>query len=99
MAGFSPNSTNITRTKRAVQQFSHLVVHPEYEYWRPEWSKIRDALAGQREIKRKGETYLRRMRRLGRRAVRRVPVPGGVLQHGAGRPRPAWSGRFSAARR
>lgn len=62
MAGTAPNSTNIDRTKRAIQAFSHLVVHPEYEYWRPEWSKIRDAIAGEREIKLKGQTYLRAMR-------------------------------------
>lgn len=61
MAGTAPNSTNIARTKRAIQAFSHHVVHPEYEYWRPEWSKIRDAIAGEREIKRKGDQYLRRM--------------------------------------
>ncbi|UTC29600.1 portal protein [Brevundimonas phage vB_BpoS-Bambus] len=60
MAGTAPNSTNISRTKRAVQAFSH-VVHPEYEYWRPEWSKIRDAIAGEREIKKKGAEYLRPM--------------------------------------
>lgn len=61
MAGFAPNSANIDRTKRAVQAFSHVVVHPEYEYWRPEWTKIRDAIAGEREIKRKGALYLRPM--------------------------------------
>lgn len=61
MAGTAPNSTNISRTKRAIQAFSHLVVHPEYEYWRTEWSKIRDAIAGEREIKRKGAEYLRPM--------------------------------------
>ena len=62
MAGTAPNSTNISRTKRAIQAFSHRVVHPEYEYWRTEWVKIRDAIAGEREIKRKGAEYLRPMR-------------------------------------
>jgi hypothetical protein len=62
VAGLSPNSSNIQRTKRAVEQTSHLVVHPEYEYWRPEWMKIRDVLAGQREVKRKGAVYLRPMK-------------------------------------
>jgi hypothetical protein len=62
MAGLSPNSANISRTKRATQQATHLVVHPEYEYWRPEWTKIRDAVAGEREIKRKAAIYLRPMR-------------------------------------
>ena len=61
MAGLSPNSSNIARTRRATQQVTHLVVHPEYEYWRPEWAKIRDAIAGEREIKRKGAVYLRPM--------------------------------------
>jgi hypothetical protein len=56
------NSANISRTKRATQQVTHLVVHPEYEYWRPDWQKIRDALAGEREIKRKGAIYLRPMK-------------------------------------
>jgi hypothetical protein len=62
LAGLSPNSSNIQRTKRAVEQHSHLVVHPEFEYWRPEWMKIRDVLAGQREVKRKGAVYLRPMK-------------------------------------
>jgi hypothetical protein len=62
MAGLSPNSANIQRTRRATQQVTHLVVHPEYEYWRPEWTKIRDAIAGEREIKRKGAIYLRPMK-------------------------------------
>lgn len=61
MAGLTPNSANIGRTKRAILAATHVVVHPEYEYWRPDWQKIRDALAGEREIKRKGEIYLRRM--------------------------------------
>lgn len=59
MAGLSPNSANINRTKRASQQQTHLVVHPEYEYFRPDWAKIRDAIAGEREIKRQGTKYLR----------------------------------------
>lgn len=62
MAGLSPNSANIARTKRAVSDTTHLVVHPEYEYYRPIWQKIRDAVAGEEEIKRKGETYLRRLK-------------------------------------
>lgn len=61
MSGFVPNSVNIDRTQRAVQAFSHVVVHPEYDYWRREWSKIRDAIAGEREIKNKGPIYLRPM--------------------------------------
>ncbi len=58
MAGLAPNSRNINRTKRSVSQTTHLVVHPEYDYWFSEWVKIRDCLAGEKEIKRKGETYL-----------------------------------------
>jgi len=61
MAGLAPNSLNIARTKREIAQFTHLVVHPEVEYWAPEWTKIRDAIAGEREIKRKGAVYLRPM--------------------------------------
>ena len=59
MAGLSPNSANIRRTKRGTQQFTHLVVHPEYEYYRPDWAKIRDAIAGEREIKAQGTKYLK----------------------------------------
>lgn len=62
MAGLSPNSANISRTKRAVLDSTHLVVHPEYDYYRGGWQKIRDAIAGEEEIKRKRETYLRRLK-------------------------------------
>ncbi|AFU86528.1 portal protein [Caulobacter phage CcrRogue] len=39
-----------------------MVTHPEYQYWRPEWTKLRDVMAGQREIKRKAEAYLPAMK-------------------------------------
>lgn len=61
MAGTTPNSTNIGRTKRAIAAFTSIFAHPEYSYWAEDWQKIRDALAGEREIKRKGAVYLRPM--------------------------------------
>lgn len=61
MAGYTPNSTNISRTKQAIQSAPASLFHPEYGYWMEEWEKIRDALAGQREIKAKGARYLRPM--------------------------------------
>lgn len=33
-------------------------VHPEYQYWLPAWTTIRDCSAGEMEIKRKGQRYL-----------------------------------------
>lgn len=60
MSGLSPNSANIIRTRRAALEASHLVVHPEFEYYRSDWMKIRDALAGEREVKRRREIYLHR---------------------------------------
>jgi len=62
MSGLAPNSSNYQRVSRAVDQAVHLLVHPEYEYWLPEWRKIRDALRGQKEIKQKSESYLKRMK-------------------------------------
>ncbi|AXQ68246.1 portal protein [Caulobacter phage CcrBL10] len=62
MAGQTPNSTNISRVARATSQAIYLVTHPEYQYWRPEWTKLRDVMAGQREIKRKAEAYLPAMK-------------------------------------
>lgn len=58
MAGQTPNSANIDRVARATSQAVYLLTHPEYQYWRPEWSKMRDVIAGQREIRKKGKTYL-----------------------------------------
>ncbi|UTC29828.1 portal protein [Bajunvirus bajun] len=58
MSGQTPNSTNIDRVARATSQAVYLVTHPEYQYWRPEWTKLRDVISGQREIKRKGRAYL-----------------------------------------
>ena len=62
MAGLSPNSLNIGRTRRAALDAKHLVVHPEYDYYRLDWEKIRDAIAGEKEVKRKREVYLRRLK-------------------------------------
>lgn len=36
-------------------------VHAEVTYWSVDWVKIRDAIAGEREIKNKGNTYLPQM--------------------------------------
>lgn len=60
MAGQSSNAANINRVKRA-KTTTTLIVHPEYEYWRRDWTKIRDCIAGQRVIKSKGQTYLRKL--------------------------------------
>ena len=62
MAGQSPNSTNIDRVASATSTALHLVCHPEYLYWRSEWQKLRDCISGEREIKRKGERYLKPMK-------------------------------------
>ncbi len=62
MAGLTPNSANFQRVGRVADQANHVLTHPEYEYWRPEWQKIRDVLAGQKEIKRKAQQYLKRMK-------------------------------------
>lgn len=58
MAGTTPNSTNIARVDRGVIATIYTDVHPEYDYWKSDWQKLRDVLAGQREIKKKTETYL-----------------------------------------
>lgn len=60
-AGQAPNSSNIQRVAAGVANSTGIVVHPEYIYWRPDWQKLRDVIAGSREIKRKTELYLRRM--------------------------------------
>lgn len=62
MSGLAPNTVNIALVKGPVAIANQLVTHPEYQYWRLEWSKIRDCLAGQREIKRKARIYLPKMR-------------------------------------
>ena len=60
MAGQSTNSANINRVKRA-KTATTIIVHPEYEYWRRDWTKVRDCISGQRVIKSKGQTYLRKL--------------------------------------
>ncbi|UTU07757.1 portal protein [Caulobacter phage C1] len=60
MAGQSANSVNIERVSRAVSNTTNAIVHPEYQYWLPDWVKLRDTLAGQRVVKSKGEAYLPR---------------------------------------
>lgn len=62
MSGQATNSANISRVAKATSQAVHLVCHPEYTYWKPEWSKLRDCISGQREIKRKAEVYLPAMK-------------------------------------
>lgn len=61
MAGTTPNSSNIQRVDKGVVSTVYMDIHPEYEYWRPDWQKIRDVLAGQREVKRKQGVYLPKM--------------------------------------
>ena len=61
MAGQSNNSANINRVKRG-HVAATVIVHPEYEYWRRDWTKVRDCIAGQRVIKSKGTTYLRKLK-------------------------------------
>lgn len=58
MAGLSQNSKNINRTQSATLQTIHLIVHPDYDYWRQDWKMLRDCIAGEREIKRKAGEYL-----------------------------------------
>lgn len=58
MSGLQPNSININRTGAGVFNSQSVVVHPEYRYYRSEWSKLRDVIAGQREVKNKRTTYL-----------------------------------------
>lgn len=57
MAGQTTNSANINRVKRA-RTATTILVHPEYEYWRRDWTKVRDCIAGERVVKQKGQTYL-----------------------------------------
>jgi len=59
MAGQVPNSQNISRVGVGAADSTTVAVHPEYYYWLNEWQKIRDVIAGQREIKRKGRVYLK----------------------------------------
>lgn len=61
MSGLAPNTTNIALIRGPVAIANQLIVHPEYQYWRLDWQKVRDVIAGQREIKRKGATYLPRL--------------------------------------
>lgn len=61
MAGQSPNSVNIALTRRQASSRVTIITHPEYQYWRLDWVKIRDCLAGQRVIKYKGTLYLKKL--------------------------------------
>jgi hypothetical protein len=61
MAGQSPNSVNIALTRRQASSRVTIITHPEYQYWRLDWVKIRDCLAGQRVIKYKNTLYLKKM--------------------------------------
>lgn len=61
MAGTAPNSQNIERVAGGVANSTSVVVHPEYQYFRPEWQKLRDVISGQREIKRQGKRYLKKL--------------------------------------
>jgi hypothetical protein len=63
MSGLAPNSTNIALIRGPVAIANQLVCHPEYQYWRLDWSKVRDCIAGQREIKRKADVYLPKLSR------------------------------------
>lgn len=62
MSGLSPNSSNIRHTAAAKLSPVHLFVHPEYDYWSRDWTKIRDCIAGEREIKRKTKEYLKQLK-------------------------------------
>lgn len=64
MSGQVPNSTNISMVAAGVANTTAVVVHPEYIYHRPEWQKLRDVIAGQREIKRKSTIYLRAFKKM-----------------------------------
>lgn len=59
MAGTTPNSTNVSRVDRGVVATVYMDLHPEYQYWKSDWQKLRDVIAGSKEIKRKGQEYLR----------------------------------------
>jgi hypothetical protein len=61
MSGLAPNSSNIGLVARPTSEVTRDIAHPEYVYWRTEWQKLRDVLAGQREVKRKQQEYLPRM--------------------------------------
>jgi hypothetical protein len=63
MAGQTPNSQNIERVAAGTADSTSVVVHPEYMYWRWEWRKLRDVIAGQREIKRQGTVYLKALQK------------------------------------
>lgn len=58
MSGITPNTLNITKIGAGIARSEPVVVHPEYRYWREDWTLLRDVLAGQREVKRKLTTYL-----------------------------------------
>lgn len=60
-AGLSPNSENIDRVGGGAYYRIPITASPEYVYNREDWMKLRDVLAGQKEVKRKGEFYLPRM--------------------------------------
>jgi hypothetical protein len=62
MAGTTPNSPNISRVRHGTVGADFVLVHPEYQYWYRDWLKIRDCIAGERTIKEKGETYLRKLK-------------------------------------
>lgn len=63
MAGQTPNSQNIERVAAGTADSTSVVVHPEYMYWRWEWRKLRDVIAGQREVKRQGTVYLKALQK------------------------------------
>lgn len=63
MAGQTPNSQNIERVAAGTADSTSVIVHPEYMYWRWEWRKLRDVIAGQREVKRQGTVYLKALQK------------------------------------
>jgi hypothetical protein len=63
MAGQTPNSQNIERVAAGTADSTSVIVHPEYMYWRWEWRKLRDVIAGQREVKRQTTTYLKALQK------------------------------------
>lgn len=62
MSGLTPNTTNMNLVAKPVVDTIRYIAHPEYQYWRSDWQKLRDVLAGEREIKRQGEIYLPKMK-------------------------------------
>jgi hypothetical protein len=62
-SGQSPNSSNLGLVAASSANTTAIVAHPEYIYYRPEWRKLRDVIAGERQIKLQTELYLRKLKK------------------------------------